>query len=211
MLGVSLHGFAHGAACSWNGRGVDDGVFTDLFCFHVFHQRDNQLAKSLRALGRADLAIGGPFIYKSPLYFVLVEPLIRPKDLKESWIDKLPEAGLEKVISQLSGPNMWPKLSSQADTFDRLAIEEFALAAEMDVLAARRALIAKKLRKGETVPSKDLRGLAEGTEQMSRRFQKLWLARNKPSRLLVNLRAFEKLAREAAKIASGQRAQRHRR
>jgi hexosaminidase len=45
FLGVSLHSFAHGAAHSWNGRAVDEKIFTGNFCFHIFGQRTNKLAK----------------------------------------------------------------------------------------------------------------------------------------------------------------------
>jgi len=68
------------------------------------------------------------------------------------------------------------------DDFERLAIEEFKLAAQMDVLAAKRTLEAKGIMAGFS---------KSDMQKMAGQFKKLWLARNKPSRLKDNLNLFK--------------------
>jgi hypothetical protein len=190
FLGVSLLGFAYGAAQSWNGKAVDDKKFTDNFCFHVFNQKTRQLSKALKLLGSSYIA-SGLIKNKCLLYHTLVEQPISEKFLKAA-----KTAGLKKIIKQLSNKNLWPKSLSAKDElcrvgfsprgclcdFERLAIEEFKLAAIMDVLAAKRTLEAKGIRAGFS--KKALRKMAD-------QFAKLWLARNKPSRLKDNMNLFK--------------------
>lgn len=184
MLGVSLHAFAYGAAQSWNGKAVSDKNFTDNFCFHVFNQKTNQLSKAIKLLGSSYIT-SGLVKNKCLLYHTLVAPAGSEKFLK---IAKT--AGLKKIIKQLSNKNLWPKKLCHCERsaaisscqFERLAIEEFKLAAQMDVLAAKRTLEAKGIMAGFS--KKDML-------KMARQFKKLWLARNKPSRLKDNMNLFK--------------------
>ncbi|MHB0947431.1 MAG: beta-N-acetylhexosaminidase [Sedimentisphaerales bacterium] len=176
FLGVSLHALAYGAAQSWNGKAVNDKNFTDIFCFHVFNQKTNQLSKALKLLGSSYIA-SGLVKNKCLLYHTLVAPVSSEKFLKIAKV-----AGLKKIVKQLSNKNLWPKTLSVEDEFERLAIEEFKLAAQMDVLAARRTLEAKGINAGFSI--NDMR-------KMANQFKKLWLARNKPSRLRDNLKLFD--------------------
>ena len=68
FLGVSLHGFAHGAAHSWHGKAVDDSKFTENFCFHVFGQRTNRLAETIQLLGNTYRLCGKQVPNQSLLY-----------------------------------------------------------------------------------------------------------------------------------------------
>ena len=203
-LGVSLHGFAHGAAHSWNGRGVDDKTFTRTFCFHVFGQRDGKLAKAVETLGST-------YQQDSGHYCSLVEPLDASKDFGKSldpvspaqiWpqlqsgIDAANGGGLRNIISKLSNTAMWAVSTKGLGEFEKLALEEYALAARMDVLACKRALAGKKLRAGKNVPSTELKQLAKETQSVAETFRTLWLARNRPSRLRDNMKLFEMAAKE---------------
>ena len=236
FLGVSLHGFAYGAAQSWNGKAVDDKNFTDNFCFHVFNQKTNQLSKAIKLLGSSYIT-SGLVKNKCLLYHTLVAPAVSEKFLKAA-----KPAGLKKIIKQLSNKNLWPKIPCHSDLcrvnfsprgfylapnfmlgvrchceesrfgttkqshlvipappsvipaqagiypsiplceFERLAIEEFKLAAIMDILAAKRTLEAKGINAGFS--KRDM-------QKMANQFKKLWLARNKPSRLKDNLNLFK--------------------
>ena len=205
FLGVSLHSFAHGGAHSWNGRGVDDDTFTQTFCFHALGQRDGRLAKALKLLGNTYLLVADKPLRNTDLYWALVEPLAGPrldrKDCKAS-IDRLRPAGLRQVIEQLQDATIWPAPTREMDTFETLAIVEFMLAAQMDVLACQRGLAGQALRAGKTPPTAELRQLAADTADMSEAFEQLWLARNKPSRLRENLATFAGMEKEAAKLAA---------
>jgi hypothetical protein len=176
FLGTSLLAFAYGAAQSWNGRAVHNKNFADIFCFHFFNQKTNKLSKSLKLLGSSYIT-SGLVKNKCLLYHTLVAPTASEKFLK---IAKT--AGLKKIIKQLSAKNLWPKSTSVKNEFERLAIEEFKLAAQMDVLAAKRTLQTKGIK--TDLSKTDM-------HKMANQFKKLWLARNKPSRLQDNLNLFD--------------------
>lgn len=205
MLGGSMHGFAHGAAHSWNGRAVDDGSFTKRFCRQVFGQKDDRLAASLVTLGETYRISGGSGDCSNSLYSVLVapagRPAGRPAGASGDYIDSTDTAGLRKIISQLSDRVAWPGPNSQAEPFEKLSIQEFELAARMDILAAKRALLLKAIRAGKTPPASKLRALAKDLRRMARDFAKLWLARNRQSRLADNLRLFRKAERHCLDTA----------
>jgi len=200
LLGTSLHGFAHGAAHSWHGRAVNDSTFTRLFCRRVFAQDDDRLARALLAAGRAYQDAKNRFA-GSALYHALVEGLKRPGNRRPAVIDRLDRPGLAKVIARLSDPNIWPEPAKALPSFERLAMQEFVLAARMDCLAARRGLAGLRLRAGQAVSAAELRGQAAEMRRIAAQFSRLWLARNRPSRLADNLRAFTRVEKEARRLA----------
>ena len=117
FLGVSLHGFAHGAAHAWHGKGVDNEKFTENFCYHVFGQRTRGMAKALQLLGNTYITCGFPCRNESLLYHALVEPLLHTRPPKRSPIDMMDEAGLQKIsVNYRLGrfcrdpKNLWPDL-----------------------------------------------------------------------------------------------------
>jgi hexosaminidase len=189
FLGVSLHGFAHAAAHAWNTNAVVDETFTEQFCQQVF----GQSAKALKILGSTYLTCGATAKNRSLLFNALTEPLAGAEN---SAIDKMKTGGLKKVITQLSVKGLWPKPAHELAEFEQIALEELKLAARMDCFAARRALIAKKLRTRSAVSSSQLRQLADEMDKISKQFKKLWLKRNKPSRLQDNMKLFSKTAME---------------
>ena len=200
LLGTALHGLAHGAAHSWNGRAVDDSTFTDLFCRRVFAQRDGKLARSLLGASNIYRTREGKS-YSRVLYHALIEPLRGMWNPKRAAIDRTNPPGLRKVIAKLSDGDIWPDPPETLDRFEKLAMKEFALAAAMDALGARRALAGLKIRAGKDVPAGELRDQARQMRRISRQFEKLWLARNRPSRLRDNLRHFARCQAEAARLA----------
>ena len=138
------------------------------------------MAKAIKLLGSSYIT-AGIMRNKCLLYHTLVEPNIGKDILKI-----VKTAGLKKIIKRLSNKNLWPDSVPVEEKFERLAFEEFKLAAEMDVLAAKRTLTAKGIQSGFT--KKDMRKIAK-------QFSKLWPARNKPSRLKDNLRLFQQICK----------------
>ena len=199
LLGVSLHGFAHGAACSWNSRAVDHTRFTALFCRRVFGHKGESLVKPLRTLGSTYLTCGAPQNNGSALFHALSEPLTEPR--KQKRIPALTANGCRRVIDQLIDPGIWPEPTPDMEHFEALVLREFRLAAAMDVLAAQRALVAKRIHLGKAVGSRQLRAIAEDARTIAGCFRALWLARNKPSRLRDNLALFKHIETEALKLA----------
>jgi len=201
-LGASLHGFAHGAAHSWNGPAVNDAKFTERFCRHTFGRSDGRPASYLRVLGETYLTSGSDNPYKSSLYRALVEPLLPTEPAAGNAIDGITAEGAAQIIERLSAAAAdVPDPDEQGEEFEALALRELALAGRMDMLACRRVLAARRLRAGETVEAEALRDLADETRRLAADFEALWLARNKPSRLRDNLELFGAVEAEAAGLA----------
>jgi hypothetical protein len=205
LLGVSLHSFAHGAAHAWNSNAVDEACFTENFCRQTFGQPAKQLARALKTLGSAYLICGTPRRNGSFLFEALTEPIKPPASPEHSSIEKMTAAGLNKVVHQLSAENLWPKLSNSPADFERTAICELKLAAQMDCLSAERALAVNAFRKKGEIDKSHLCRLANRMEHLGENFRKLWLKRNKPSRLNDNLRLFDKTRRQMLRLAEKHR------
>jgi hypothetical protein len=201
FLGVSLHSFAHGAAHSWNGRAVDERKFTENFCYHVFGQRTNKMAKKLKLLGNTYIMCGKPMRNESLLYDALVEPLLHTAPPARSCIDMMTPAGLRRILDELSDGRGWPEVPKKTGEFERLAVRELKAAERMDYLACRRVLAAKALRAGKNVKSSKLLQLGRLTHGISKEFKELWLLRNKTSRLQNNLKLFKQVERESHRLA----------
>jgi len=212
LLGASLHGFAHGAAQGWNGAAVpsDESAFTRTFCHHAFggdRVFTDKLAAAMLHLGNSYLLchVGQP-VRNADLYWGLVEPLMGWKKMPPGWfnktIDSMHAPGLRTIVEQLGDPSIWPTAPVGMDVFERTALREFVLAAEMDTLASRRGIAALSLRAGQTVPSRERNALATQTARMAGRFRDLWLARSKPSRLRENMWLFRNVEKDATKLAA---------
>ena len=185
FLGVSLHGLAHGAAHGWYGRGVDDASFTRRFCEHFFHtygEMSGRLARVIETLGAVRDRVG------CRLYYALVE---RP-GVEDGEIGKIDVAGASEVIEQLSATGLWGAAPAGLAKFERIAMKEMKFAAEMDLLACERALAVRNCcgTRG---------GLSRRLAALPRRFEALWTARNRKSRLGDNLR----LLKSASDLGGG--------
>ena len=195
FLAVSLMAFAFGAAESWNPGKADPKAFPRRFALHGFGDRTGKLAAALKTLGAWPGA---------ELYHGLIErfdPNARPARLHfYPVIDKpaLTDAALGGRIDQTKALR-FPKL--KVDDFEATALAEFDIARRMDELACRRVLIGRRLRAGKSVPSRDLRRLADDSLALADDFAAVWRVRNRPSRLRDNLKAIRSAAAEAAKLA----------
>lgn len=202
-IGVSFHGFAHGAAHAWNGRAVDDARFTEIFSRHVLG--DSGSAAAIRAIGstqdRAGATLydtitesmrGGDFLRgMSPITPVGMWPTYRGESLTTA-----SEKGCRRVVDQLAAARRLLNASRGGAAVCRLVREDLKLAADLDSLACRKILTARAAKNGETVPLKTLRKLAGDTRRVAERFESNWLKRNRPSRLKDNLKLFERSAGE---------------
>jgi len=199
-LGISLHGFAHGAACAWRDTKVDHKHFTERFCRFVLADRTGKLAAALQALGADD----GYYLYHG---------LIEPFDSSKPMPLGSPLGSGPRVIDNLKVSNSYlqrrleamkalrvPR-TAVADEFESVALEEFELAKMMDLLACKRILIGRDIRAGRIVPAADLRRLSNELRRMSDDFARLWLVRNRPSRLRDNLAALRSTIAEANELA----------
>ncbi len=196
LLAVSLCSFAHAAAHAWHGRGVDDANFPRIFCRNYFGQRDDRLADNLEAMGGICDTVGS----YGGLYFSLRCSMGKRRRRKllrvdhgfgpgEAVLPSLSSDRLEAAIALLEPLRVgsaWPELPPWADAFDRLAMDVFRLAVEQDYAACRRLLLANHLREGRPPPASAWLALDTMLDGLGTRFDRLWLAQNRPSRLHEN-------------------------
>ena len=210
FLGVSMHGFAHGAAHSWNHSGVDDQKFTKNFCRDMFGCCAKGIDRLIVAIGSTYKLCGAPHFNESALFWGLIEPLVfknagdpyKPDSPRNrSRIDSMTDKGLAAVIKQLAPSQDIAVHFDHLDDFDAMTVIEYQAAASMDLLAAKRALVAKAMRKGESISSNVFKEIAAEMHSLSSSFSQIWMARNRRSRLNDNLKIFRQVEREALKYS----------
>jgi len=184
-LAVSLHNLAYGAAHAWNHAATRAEGFTERFCRLVLGDADARLAPAIRTLGGAHEALGLGFSNTTLLYTTFlgpVEDFLGPEHPQGAALDGVSAAALAKHAEALSALR-WPTATEDADAFLAATTEEYALAAKLDALACRRTAVLKQLRAGKTPDAEELRRLADATDETARELERVWLLRNKPSRL----------------------------
>ena len=206
-LGVSFHGFAHGAAHSWNGRGVNDKTFTETFCFHVLKTADPAAPALIRNIGSVEERV------KSNIYYIFAEAFdpnrkyasrispISPLRHGAGKLDEASEEGCREVIATLKGSAAAARKVTSKDTVARLVIADVLLASQLDSLTCRKILAARLYRAGKRIPARTLDKLAVDTGALAKIFAENWLKLNRPSRLKDNLTLFRDAIREYADIA----------
>ncbi len=212
-LGVSLHGYAHGAAHSWNTKAVNDKTFTEIFAIHFFNE-SKRMANAIKTLGACASL---PNDWSCSLYHTLIEPIHLPtnrfiKQFKHvpivshyptaypNHIDTADSAGLRTVIRMLTKNNLWPEPTKEMPEFEKLALADYKLAADMDIISAKHALLGQAYRKGKPLPASDYKDWADSMNKLSINFKKLWTTRYRPSRLADNLRLMRMAEKEARTI-----------
>lgn len=214
-MGVSLHGYAHGAARAWYGRGVDDATFTDVFATQTFNERTGRLAAAIRTLGQTPRLVSAD---SGCLYHALVEPLKEPANrfvtrfkrvslvghypaAYPSTIDRANVDGLESVIDMLSAPDLWPEPDGRLPEFEKYALADYRLAAAMDTLAAERSLLGQAYRADAAVSSAEFQAWADAMAELREGFAMLWHTRFRPSKLRDNLRLMRAAESECRQLA----------
>ena len=120
-------------------------------------------------------------------------------------IDQFDPDALRKVTDMLGDAAMWPAVDRSLPEFEQQALADCRLATSMDLLAARRGLIAQFHRAGVKLPAEDFENWADSMAAMREGFEGLWRLRFRPSRIADNLklmRAAEKECRQLAGKAS---------
>jgi len=226
-LGVSLCSYAHAAAHAWHGGGVEEKSHLRRFALHTFGDRTGEIAAALDLIDSTpeepgvfskeqfckkrkflqDGGLRGKYMFWR--YYALLEPLRAGVTLKPHAVlgnqqvfgrVGLSKAGLQKQLRKLNTFSL-PAPAKGLAEFDRLVLEEYALAAEMDRLAGRRVQLADAVRDGRPPKSKELKTHASEMTRMAERFKTLWLARSRPSRLNDNLGRMRAAVREARTLA----------
>ncbi len=205
FLGVSLHGFAHGAAHAWCGRNVEEASFTRRFARAVFGDRDGQLARAIQTLGDCPTyclyhCLGetlSPWQGPRPRRGIAqADPALLANRAEQMRHLRLPPAGKLGTLAGAAG-----KAPSALADFERLALEEFDLARRTEELACRRALAGLDYRAGKNLSRRVLLEQASDMSQIMEEFTALWHARNRPSRLADNLALLRRAMSEALRLA----------
>ncbi|TVQ28696.1 MAG: hypothetical protein EA382_01460 [Spirochaetaceae bacterium] len=204
-LGVSLHGAAYGAACSWNLSGVagpESDEFVRRFAAHTYGDRGPRVARVIEAIGDDD--------YGYWAYHALLERLSGEGTFGEAFSKARPmidgvtldDATLWAKIESadaIAAEQSWRSTPSDSDDrsdFEALALEEYSLANLMNRAAARRVLLARAVRSGAKPAADDVAQHREELLEVRARLAQLWRARSRPSRLADSLAGIDQAIRE---------------
>jgi hypothetical protein len=210
-LAVSLCSIAHAGACAWNGRAVlDDAAFINTFAASTFGDTTGQLADGIRTLGgtcrHVDSRLGLYYSLREPIVGQRTRHYLRVDHARHAIgppFDSLDPDKLSEAMGML-GPwrerSAWPEPAS-GDAWMSQAIDEFALAAELDHAACRRCRAGHRLRAGEAVDAAQWRAVRDEHRSLRQRFERVWLNANRPSRLRENLALFDAAVAEADRLS----------
>jgi hypothetical protein len=197
-LAVSLHQFAWGGGCAWNGSAAKAQGFTGTFCRQALGDADGRLAEAVATLGSAHESLGLPYANWTALYPALVAPAAEA--IGEDWppgdaLDGIGDGLLTAYARRLAALD-WSPPSGTPDAWliDNLA--EFELATRLDVAACHRAEILRRCRRGDRPPPETVRAFGDAMEGLPERFEHVWRRRNRPSRLEDNVRDLRRVQRE---------------
>ncbi len=203
-LGVSMHGFAHGAAHGWCHKNVDDKAFTQLFCESMFDQKNTKLSSAIKTLGEVAVLAGSEGFkdfYCSGTYHGIYEPLVDAGKQKDAPISFVNPDGARAVVDSLGNESIWPDAPKGLDAFDVQTLSEYRLAARMDVFAAGRILTAQAIRRGDSVSSKELLKLAAATSRITADLKRHWMKRSRVSRFEDFAKKMKRCEAECRKLA----------
>lgn len=201
LLGVSLLGAAYGGAQAWNhadASKLSKEEFVRSYCLHTFGDLDGLVDKFVFTAGDDR--------YGNWAYHALIENLDESETYGRGFcagraaIDKvdLGDAAVEELLAASkelddgeSSLDAYDAQYGETRRFERIALEEYALANRMNRAALNRLAIARDIR-GKNKVTKERLGRHEG-ELLDIRddFQRLWLIRNRISRLEDNLAGFD--------------------
>lgn len=206
-LGVSLHGAAYGAACSWNygaTPGPERDEFTRTFTAAVFGDDSGALASYLRTIGDDE--------YGQWAYHALLESLREPRAFGHDFaqartlIDKVELSDDEltakiEAATGLAEAGVPVAPTAATPSFLATALEEFALANAMNREAARRVLFARTVRGGGSLEPTAARDHGDQLVRLREELARVWMARNRPSRLADSLVGLDEAREEIASLS----------
>lgn len=198
-LGVSLHGIAYGAACSWNPAdvaGPDDDTFTGTFTFHVYGDTKGQVVPVIETIGDDDLGHWA--------YHAIVESLRESQGLGTGFaqgravIDDVSLTDDEIAAKIEKAKALTVHIETQRlPSFEAVALDEMALANRMNHAALVRTRIARRVRAGTPVAPAEANAHATELDSIIADLERLWMIRNRRSRLQDNLDGLRQAMEEA--------------
>ena len=215
-LGVSLHGIAYAAACSWNHAatpGPDSDAFTRSFVVQTFGDAAGALVPWLTTIGDDDLGHWA--------YHALLESLREKKGFGRDFsrvrtvieeVEHTDEVLAAKIsaadeLDAAGFPALTPRgraaatQSGGADRFLALALEEFEIANRMNRESLRRVTFARAIRGGGSADAAALAKHSKALERLKADLERTWMARNRRSRLDDSLVGFDQALKELGELA----------
>jgi hypothetical protein len=205
-LGVSLHGAAYGAACAWNfdgTQGPDGDGFTRAFVHGVFGDADGALVPYLRTIGDDEF---GHWAYHTIIEslrepagfgngFAQARTMVERVELSDEALRAKVEAagGLAKHGVPVTADETTPR-------FAAIALEEYALANRMNREAVRRVLFARTVRGGGKLEQGEIAPHREEMAAIRDELCRLWMMRNRSSRLADSLAGFDQAIEELGEL-----------
>lgn len=205
-LGVSLHGAAYGAACAWNFDGTpgpDGDGFTRAFVHNVFGDADGALVPYLQTIGDDEFGHWA--------YHTIIESLREPAGFGVGFAQartmvervELSDEALAKKVDAadaLADAGVPVKAADTTPAFAAVALEEYALANLMNRAGARRVLYARRVRGGGTLEPAQIASHRDELAVIRSELARLWMARNRPSRLADSLVGFDAAIDELGRL-----------
>jgi hypothetical protein len=213
MLGASYHGFAYGAEAAWSGTGRDAADFDRRFAWTLARDRSGLLGKIFRASGATNAAFGADNYRSVPfdLYWAEFPGGFKKGDVKEAQLKRAQRAAWK--ARTLIG------VARQSLPRERLLLSELDFAARQTIFACDKARLAMRIQAempraaGEAAAGFGGRALprevADEVGALLRKwrlhrdeFERLWLARSRPSEMEQRLRLYKVREQEFARLAT---------
>ncbi len=195
-LGVSLLPLAYGAACSWNMKATpapESETFITRFTDYHFHDRSGAWAALLQAIGDDR--------YGYWAYHALVEDWHQGQALGDITVRGRPtidevelpdDDTLNDLIERAHAFDaMQPPASTALPAFEQVTLTEYALANQMNRIAAERVRDARLHRAGQRLSAAIYRRQRTALADMRDQLAYVWRLRNRPSRWGANRAALE--------------------
>jgi len=199
LLGHSFHGFAYGAEQSWSQGEVDEEDFDARFSWAVFRDAKGAMGRAARALGMTNDAFA-PLGYGSSPFRLYWEPFPGGERLAQP--DERALRACEKYARQAM---KLAKACKGKLPGHELTVDEFLLAARQSLYAC------KKVRAARSPAKKVVKELSTEWDEMRAEFERLWLARSRPSEIRYRLGRYKERARDYKKLLKGRKARKPRR
>lgn len=204
FLSNSLWPMAFGSECAWNApaRSPHAERFAGAFLHTVLGSADRAWIKAARLLGGLDRDFGVKVVNHSPERWLLTGPpevkddLLGVRGLVEPY-RKIGVKGLRKALKHAEQAAALLVPLNPSDEALQLVRDEWLLSARLAGFACRRAL----LDRGSPAKGDSAVSLSEEIRVLARRFEELWLSRNRSSDLERIRRDLNRVAEDLAEEA----------
>lgn len=199
FLSNSLWPMAYGAECAWNApvREPERGVFGEAFLRTVLGAGEADWIRAARLMGGISEAFGVQVANHSPERWLLTgapeaeEDILGVGRMIEPYL-KIRVQGLRRALRRAEkAAGLLVPLRADSEEL-RIVRDEWLLSARLAGFACRRALLLR----GSAAEGDSAELLAEEIHVLGKRFEELWLARNRSSDLKRVRRDLERVGRE---------------